>query len=132
MKELDQEGKKAERIVNEYGDTLSSSSDGIAKPESLLKNPKEAIREAIRQYILSLIKAGKLTKELIEVLSLGYASLELFVDDDRAELINTLGNQDKKDLPKELFKIHEKFVTKATDTMKERVVEITEFIKSNY
>lgn len=133
QKELDIAGKRAERIVNIYGEALSAESIGIAKPISSLKYSKEEIKSAIKTYIDSLIKANKLNKEIIKVLSFGYASIDLFIEDKDAEKFNYVEkSKDDKDLPEELLISYKNFVENAKLSMQENVEEITTYIKSKY
>ncbi|MGK7392428.1 MAG: hypothetical protein ACNS60_18890 [Candidatus Cyclobacteriaceae bacterium M2_1C_046] len=133
QKELDTAGKLAERIVNAYGEALSAEAIGIAKPISSLKYSKEEIKSAIKTYIDSLVKADKLNKELIKVLSLGYASIDLFIEDKEAEKFSYVEkSKDDKDLPEELLISYQNFVQNAKKSMQNNVEEITAYIKSKY
>ena len=127
---FDESAKKAEAIVNEFGDALSADFNGFARPLSLLKNSKAEIEAAIKEYLVVLIKTGKLTKDHVKVLSYGYASLVLFTEDEKANRINTAAQQkENAPLPPDLFELYSDFAKESSLRMKERVVEITDFIK---
>lgn len=131
MVEFNEKQKEAEAIVNNYGTSLSIESEGFARPASLLKNSKEEIKEAIKEYIEALIATKRLSKELCSILSFGYASVELFTDDDEAEYINKLGKQNEKQkLPDDLYAIYSDYVQSTTLAMKQNIAEITDFLKA--
>jgi polyribonucleotide nucleotidyltransferase len=128
MAEFNENQKAAEAIVNDYGTALSIESEGFARPASLLNNSKEEIKEAIKAYIEALIATKRLSKELCSILSFGYASVELFTDDDEAEFINKLGKKKEK-LSEDLYSTYSDYVQETTLAMKRNIAEITDFLK---
>jgi polyribonucleotide nucleotidyltransferase len=128
MAEFNENQKAAEAIVNDYGTALSIESEGFARPASLLNNSKEEIKEAIKAYIEALIATKRLSKELCSILSFGYASVELFTDDDEAEFINKLGKKKEK-LSEDLYSTYSDYVQETTLAMKQNIAEITDFLK---
>lgn len=130
MTEFNEDQKQAEAIVNDYGAALAIESEGFTRPASLLNHSKEEIKEAIKDYIEALLATKRLSKELCSVLTFGYASIELFADDDKAEYINKLGKKnDKQRLPDDLYAIYSDHVQSTTLAMKQNIAEITEFLK---
>lgn len=81
-------GAKLERIITNYGKSLTAKNDGLVYPISLLENSKREIKYAIPEYIRLSLKHDKLTKEQYDTLQSIYCSLNLFVDDELAEKIN--------------------------------------------
>lgn len=128
---FDEKGKAAEKIVNDYGTSLGVESTGFARPISLLKNSKEEIKVAIKEYIKILISTERLSKEITQVLSFGYASIELFTEDEKAAQINELERQSKAgNISDSDYFILNDHVQKTTSAMKENIADITDFLKA--
>lgn len=56
-----------EKIVDNFGEALSRGSNGIARYASLLGNSKEEIKQALKDYVISLKNNKKLTEEKYKI-----------------------------------------------------------------
>lgn len=87
----------AEKIVNDYGKSLSQWPDGdMAIPISLLRNSKAEIKNAFRDYILALKFHNKLSDEMFSELKIAYGYIDLFVEDRNVKIINKVHKQLEK------------------------------------
>lgn len=92
-------GLHAESIVNDYMESLAMGSRGIARPISYLKNTKEEIRQAFKDYMTALILQHKLDGKLATQLRATYSSIDHFIDDKLAHDINRIEGLRKSKQP---------------------------------
>lgn len=118
-------GLTAQAIINKYTEALAIGSRGIARPISYLTHPKDLIKQSYADYVAALKQAQKLDAKIVEELRATYSSIDHFIDDKQAHVINRVHEQVRKKEPfdSEEEKIHRKFVVEVlmstTDKMKE-------------
>jgi hypothetical protein len=129
---------QAEKIVEKYGGAIADSEIGIARRKSQLPCCKAKIRLAFYVYISSYIKEfGRLPKDLGEKLVVTYSMLDAFIEDDRADYVNKIGQMIKnktldKDDPNDIGKINDYFNFAHNLHNRNYVDEINEYISECY
>jgi hypothetical protein len=124
---------KAEVIVNDYGGALAQGVDGIARPISLLKNTKDEIKQAFKDYLVALKNHKKLTNEKYSILSATYGYIDHFVDDNAAAIINKVFKQieNNESIDQESQKVYQEFMAKSFLKMSDKMQELEDIIKSD-
>ena len=89
FKEVDERNRKIEKIVNNYGKSLTLNDGLIVFRNSTLFDSKEVIETAIKDYVKAIILNQNWNSELRHQLMVAYASLAFFDDDKIANYLNS-------------------------------------------
>lgn len=105
-------GLNAQSIINSYAEALAIGSRGVARPISYLANTQNEIRQAYKDYLAALKQQNKLDDKMVQELRVTFGSIDHFIDDKQAHIINRVHEQIKQKIPynADEEKIHRKFV----------------------
>ena len=92
MRESKMTFKDAQKIVNHYGAAMEAKADtgtlgGMAAPETLLPYSRDTIQNAIKVFMVALIRSRQYTDDIREPLKVAYMELSSFIPDDEARLV---------------------------------------------
>ncbi len=125
--------KANQLIISDYIDVVSIEDEGIARKVSLLKNSKDDIKKAFAMVLPKIKK--NLPKSELDKLSLVYSSLDHFVPDDEADIINDVLNQIQngkniEDLETEKVDLYKKMSREYSNILKKQM-EFNQLLGTN-